>query len=46
MVFSLITFYWSAIDGHSKREVLEIFNMNEKNVIAIFLFLNRPPIGQ
>ena len=46
MVFSLITFYWSATDGHSKREVLEIFNINEKNVIARFLFLNRPPIGQ
>ena len=33
------------MDGHSKREVLKIFNMNEKNdVIARFLFLNRPPI--
>ena len=23
MMFSLIIFYWSAMDGHSKREVLE-----------------------
>ena len=30
MMFSLIIFDWSAMDGHSKREVLEIFNMNEK----------------
>ena len=37
MTFSLI-FYWSAGDGHSKREVLEIYNMNKKNVIARFLF--------
>ena len=34
------------MDGHSKREVLETFNKNEKNVIARFLFLNRPPIGR
>ena len=27
------------MDGHSKREVLEIFDMNRKNVIARFLFL-------
>ena len=39
-------FAWSAMDGHSKREVLQIFTMNKKNVIARFLFLNRPPIGQ
>ena len=32
------------MDGHSKREVLEIFNMNYKNVISSFLFLNRQPI--
>ena len=37
MTFSLI-FYWSAVDGHSEREVLEIYNMNKKNVIARFLF--------
>ena len=37
---------WSAMEGHSKREMLEIFNMNKKKVIARFLFLNRPPIGQ
>ena len=46
MMFSLIIFYWSTKDGHSKREVLEIFNMNQKNAIARFLFLNRPPISQ
>ena len=34
------------MDGHSKREVLEILNMIEKNVIALFLFLNQPLIGQ
>ena len=28
------------MDGHSKREVLEIFRMNKKNVITRFLFLN------
>ena len=32
MMFSLIIFYSSAIEGHSKRKVLEIFNMNYKNV--------------
>ena len=46
MMFSLIFSYWSAVDGHSKREVLEILNIIEKNVIALFLFLNRPPIDQ
>ena len=30
MIFSLIIFDWSAMDGHPKCEVLEIFNMNEK----------------
>ena len=30
MMFSLIIFDWSAMDGHSKSEVLEIFNMNEE----------------
>ena len=39
-------FYWSAMDGHSKREVLQIFNMNYKNVIVRFLFLNWQPTGQ
>ena len=29
------------MDGHSKREVLEIFNMNKKNVVHRFLSLNR-----
>ena len=46
MMFSIIISYSSAMDGHSKREVLEILNMIEKNVIALFLFLNRPPIDQ
>ena len=31
MMFSLAILYWSAMDGHSKCKVLEIFNMNEKN---------------
>ena len=34
------------MDGHSKREVLEMFNMNYKNVISCFLFLNRLQIRQ
>ena len=41
MIFSL-----SAMDRPSKPEVLEIFNMNKKNVLARFLFLNWPPIGE
>ena len=45
-LFSLIIFYWSATDSQSKREVLEICNINEKNVIAWFLFLIPPPICQ
>ena len=40
MMFSLIIFYRSAMNGHSKREVLEIFNLNQKNVVSLFLFLN------
>ena len=39
MMFFLTIFPWSAMDGHSKHEELEIFNMNKKNVIARFLFL-------
>ena len=46
MMLFLIIISWSAMDGHSKREMLEIFNVNKKKVIARFLFLNRPPIGQ
>ena len=46
MMLFLIIISWSAMDGHSQREMLEIFNMNKKKVIAWFLFLNRPPIGQ
>ena len=34
------------MDVHAKREVLEIFNMNTKNVLAGFLSLNWPPTGQ
>ena len=45
-MFSLNIFYWSAMDGHSKREVLEIFDNELENVIARFLFLNGPPISQ
>ena len=44
MMLFLIIFYRSAMDGYSKREVLERFNMNEKNVITQFLFLNSSPI--
>ena len=41
MMFSLNIFYWSAMDGHSKREVLEIFdNELEKGYRAIS-FLKR-----
>ena len=46
MVFSLITFYWIVMDGYSKREVLEIFNVNKRNVIARVLLLKLQPIGQ
>ena len=46
MMFFLIIFHWSAMDGHSKGEVLEIFKMNKKNVIARFFSFNRLPIGQ
>ena len=28
MMFSLVIFYWSAMDSRSKRKVLEMFNMN------------------
>ena len=34
------------MDDHSKREVSEIFNMNKKDGIARFPFLNRPQTGQ
>ena len=42
MMFSLIIFHGSAMDGHSKHEMLETLNMNKKNIIARFLFLNWP----
>ena len=35
-----------SMNSHSKREVLEIFNINEENSIAWFFFLNPPPICQ
>ena len=34
------------MDSHSKREEFEIFNCNEKNFIAWFIFLHLPPICQ
>ena len=34
------------MDSHSKREVLEMFNINEKIVVAWFLSLNSSPIFQ
>ena len=46
MMFTLITFYGSAMDGHSKREGLEIFNMDKKIYITRFLLLNQLPICQ
>lgn len=44
MIFSLVVFYWCVMDTYSKREVLELFYMNEKNFIAWFIFINLPPI--
>ena len=35
-----------SMNSHSKREVSEIFNINEENSIACFFFLNPPPICQ
>ena len=40
MMFTLITIYWSAMDGHSKREVLEIFNMDKK-IYQIFTIFSK-----
>lgn len=34
------------MDSHSKREEFEVFNCNEKNFIAWFIFLHLPPICQ
>ena len=46
-MFSFFFFFnLSAMDSHSKREVLEMFNINEKIVIAWFLSLNSLPIFQ
>ena len=39
MMFSLIILDWSAMDSHSKRKVLEIFNVNYKNVFSPISFL-------
>ena len=47
MVFSLIIIYWSAKDGHSKPEVLEISLIWIREMLSLdFLFVNRPPIGE
>ena len=35
-----------SMNSHSKREVSEIFHINEENSIAWFFFLNPPPICQ
>ena len=39
-------FNWNAMDSHSKREVLELLNMNKNNVIAWFFVLNPSSIWQ
>ena len=36
MIFTLIGFHWIAMYSHFKREVLELINMNEKNVMLAF----------
>ena len=41
MMFSLNIFYWSAMDGHSKREVLEIFDNELKKCYRSISFLKR-----
>ena len=38
MIFTLIGFHWIAMYSHFKREVLELINMNEKNVMLAFFF--------
>ena len=44
-MFSVIYFFYrSTMDSQFKCEMLEIFNMNEKNVIAWFVFIIPPPI--
>ena len=40
MMFFLIIISWSTMDSHSKREVIEVFNMNKKKVFARFLSSN------
>ena len=45
MMLTLIIFYWRAMDGHSKREVLEIFSIDQKKITR-FLLLNQLPICQ
>ena len=34
------------MDSHSKREVLEVFDMNKKNVVCSISFLKPAPIGR
>ena len=41
MIFTLIGFHWIAMYSHFKREVLELINMNEKNVMLAFFFKTR-----
>ena len=44
-MFSVIYFFYrSTMDTLLKCEMFEIFNMNEKNVIAWFVFIIPPPI--
>ena len=41
MMFSLVIFYWSATDGHSKREVLEKFDNELEKCYRSISFLKR-----
>ena len=41
MMFSLVIFYWSAMDSRSKRKVLEMFNTNYKNFFFPISFLKQ-----
>ena len=36
MMVSLSFIYWKAMDGHSKREGIEIYNMNENMILLDF----------
>ena len=39
MMFFVIVFYWSAMDGHSKRDGLEKFNMKLEKCYYSISFL-------